>query len=714
MHPFPEGLQGSFRELRRRRLARISGAYVFIAWLAVQIADILFPALFLPEWSVRLVLVVAVIGLPCALVLAWATDGAQSRPGALAAVRDWGAAAAALGVVSLVIVRAATGPADAPGQIAVLPFADVSRDGDQRYLGDGLAGELLDRLAHIEGLQVVSRTSSFAYRDRQADVRTIGRELGVRAVVEGSVRREGRQLRVTARLTDVRDGFTLWSDTYARELGDLFAIQDEIAHAIAGALEVELLGSTGDAPAGVAYDLYLRGRHLFHQRTPESLEQASREFAAAMEHDPGFPPAYSGYADARLLLSGYGNLDAETARRQAEEALRRGLAIGQDVAEINASLGLLNAFSGEMDAAERAYRRALELDPDYAMAHMWLGTTLHAQGRLREALAAFDHAEERAPGHPIVGVNRATVLFDLGRYDAGMRLLDELAERNADSGQIHRHASLWMGEFGRLDDAVLAARRAIEREPESPLSLMAMAKAWFWLGDPDRARAWLDRAKEVGADNMLIFGLEAQLLLAEGRHDRLQAMATARLRTLDPALARGAGARIYRTWAGIAAVVTHDYDAAVELLESALGEGDIINHTPDDVEALTFLAIAYRKAARDEDARRVLGRAQEIVDQAAREGFAAPFMDVLRAFVAGAGQQEDAAALHLRAAARAGWSKPGQVHRHPALAQLVRHGETAELLGRLQTRISSQHERAVVLAAGDGYPVRVASGSRNH
>jgi hypothetical protein len=243
---------------------------------------------------------------------------------------------------------------------------------------------------------------------------------------------------------------------------------------------------------------------------------------------------------------------------------------------------------------------------------------------------------------------------------------------------------------------------------------MTMAKAWFWLDDVPRARAWLDRAREVGADNMLLFGLEAQLLLAEGRHDRLRAMAAARLRTLDSGAARGAGARIYRTWAGIAAVMTHDYDAAIERLESALGEGDIINHTPEDVESLTFLAVAYRRAARDEDAQRVLARAERIVDQAALEGFAAPFMDVLRAFVSGAGRRDDAAARHLRAAAQAGWAKPGQVLRHPAMDQLLRRGETAELLGRLGTRVASQHQRAIVLAAGDGYPVRVASSRRNH
>ena len=170
MHPFPEGLQDSFKELRRRRLARILGAYVFIAWLAVQIADILFPALFLPEWSVRLVLVIAVTGLPCALVLAWATDGERRQPGALATLRDWGIAAAVLGVIAFVVARGAGGPPDGlAGRIAVLPFADVSREGDQRYLGDGIAGELLDRLARVDGLRLVSRTSSFAYRDRQAD-----------------------------------------------------------------------------------------------------------------------------------------------------------------------------------------------------------------------------------------------------------------------------------------------------------------------------------------------------------------------------------------------------------------------------------------------------------------------------------------------------------------------------------------------------------------
>ena len=714
MHPFTEGLQGSFRQLRRRRLARIGGAYVFFAWLTVQIADILFPALFLPEWSVRLVLAVAIIGLPFVLVVAWATEGEGTGFGGATAVRDWAVAAALVGAIGFLIMRGAAGPsAGETRQIAVLPLTDVSREGDQRYLGDGIAGELLDRLARIEGLRVVSRTSSFAYRDRQEDVRTIGRDLGVDAVVEGSVRREGNQLRVTARLTAVRDGFTLWSDSYSRELDDLFVVQDDIARSISEALQVELLGPAGSAPQGVAYDLYLKGRHLFRERTPASLREASRQFAAAIERDPDFALAYSGYADSRLLLSGYGNLDAQTALAESREALEKGLAIGRDVAELNASLGLLNAFSGEMDAAELAYRRAIELDPKYAMAHMWLGTTMHSQGRLQEALTAFAEAGEAAPGHPIVGVNQATVLFDLGRYDDGMRRLDELARQHPQSGQVRRHQAMWMGEFGRLDHAVLTARRAVEIEPESPLSLMAMAKAWLWLEDPVRARAWLDRAREVGADNMLIFGLEAQLLLDEGHHARLQSLATTRMRTVDPAAAKGAGTRIYRTWAGIAAVLTHDYDTAITRLEAALEDGDIINHTPEDVEALTFLAVAYRKAARDGDAENVIARAEAVLARASSEGFAGPSMEVLKAYVAAARGRDGAAAAHLEAAARLGWARPGQVLRHPAMGRVNRQASIMALFSRVRTRISGQHDRAVVLASGDGFPARVASQGRN-
>jgi len=715
MHPFTEGLQGSFRQLKRRRLARIGGAYVFFAWLTVQIADILFPALFLPEWSVRLVLAVAIIGLPFVLVMAWATDGERAGFSGSGAVRDWIVAASLLGAIGLLILRGADGPAAShTRQIAVLPLSDVSREGDQRYLGDGIAGELLDRLARIEGLRVVSRTSSFAYRDRQEDVRTIGRELGVDAVVEGSVRREGNQLRVTARLTAVADGFTLWSNSYTRELDDLFVVQDDIARSISEALQVELLGPAGPVPEGLAYDLYLKGRHLFRERTPASLMEASRQFAAAIQRDPDFALAYSGYADSRLLLSGYGNLDAESALAEADHALQKGLAIGRDVAELNASLGLLKAFSGEMEAAELAYRRAIELDPQYAMAHMWLGTALHSQGRVQEALAAFTEAGEAAPGHPIVGVNQATVLFDLGRYDDGMRRLHELAREHPQSGQVHRHQAMWNGEYGRLDDAVLAARRAVEIEPESPLSLMAMAKAWLWLEDPVRARAWLDQARKVGADNMLIFGLQAQLLLDEGRHARLQSLATARMRTVDPAVAKGAGTRIYRTWAGIAAVLTHDYDTAIDRLEAALEDGDIINHTPEDVEALTFLAVAYRKAARGQDAEAVIKRAESVLARAASEGFAGPSMEVLKALVAAAQGHDGAAAAYLAAAARLGWARPGQVLRHPAMTRLSRQPEMAELFARVRTRISSQHDRAVVMASGDGFPARVASRAQNH
>ena len=317
------------------------------------------------------------------------------------------AGAVAVGVVAVgwwLSSREWKGPtsAEAASSIAVLPFADLSPGGDQEYFGDGMTEELINALTRIEGLDVVSRTSAFAYKGKNLDVRDIGRRLGVGTVMEGSVRVAGGRLRITAQLIDVDDGYHLWSETYDREMADVFAIQEEIARAIVAELEPELVTSgrivprrTGDPEA---YRLYLQGRFFWSQRTYESTMRGIELFEAAIRADTTYAVAYTGLADSyeSLRIRGF-RTAAETLEKQ-RAAIQRSLGLDPQLSEAHKSLAnLLFNQDWDWEAAGRAFERAVELDPRNAEAAHAYSHYLTAMGRTRESLDESLRALEISP-----------------------------------------------------------------------------------------------------------------------------------------------------------------------------------------------------------------------------------------------------------------------------------------------------------------------------
>jgi len=352
--PETPGYQRFFAELKRRKVFRVMAVYGVVGFVVLQVVDLLVPALLLPDWTYRLVALLLLLGFPVAVVLAWAfemtpegvkrTDAAA--PGEITAIvsepasKRWPAGLLALvGVAALVgggwwagrssapagdaepgVVRAASASevldvayadldADERPSVAVLPFADMSPEGDQAYFADGMSEELLNALAKVRSLRVAGRTSSFAYRNVEKDLREIGSELGVRYLVEGSVRKQGDRLRITAQLVDAEDNFHLWSETYDRTLDDVFAVQEEIAEAIAEALQVSL--GVGDRAALVAptsdlaaYDLYLAARARMRQRGA-GVREAVRLFEAVVVRDSTWAPGWAGLAQAYSLIPFY-------------------------------------------------------------------------------------------------------------------------------------------------------------------------------------------------------------------------------------------------------------------------------------------------------------------------------------------------------------------------------------------------------------------------
>ncbi|HEX5648818.1 MAG TPA: hypothetical protein VFX69_04100, partial [Steroidobacteraceae bacterium] len=337
-------------EVLRRRVLRVAAWYLAGAWVLAQVADLLLDAFELSGYT-RFVIAALVAGLPVALVLAWIFDVTPRgivRTLALEpddAPRD----------------RPAAAPAAAPeNSIAVLPFTNLSRNPDDEYFSDGLAEEIRNQLAGVPGLRVAARTSSFAFKGRHEDARTIGRRLNVATLLEGGLRRHEDRVRIDVQLVGATDGFQVWSRTFERRLGDVFQLQSEISQAVLEAVGQRYgqpLGTPArlDAPSNFeAYNAYLLGRHHFHKRAEASLQRAASLFQRAVELDPGYALAYTGIADTALLLSArhYGNLPVDEAIARARPAVDKALELVPELAEAHASLGLVRLTEGDAKAAE--------------------------------------------------------------------------------------------------------------------------------------------------------------------------------------------------------------------------------------------------------------------------------------------------------------------------------------------------------------------------
>jgi TolB-like protein len=332
------------------------------------------------------------------------------------------------------------GPA-AANSIAVLPFADMSIQGDQEYLADGMAEELIARLSKVEDLRVVARTSAFAFKGKNVDIREIGNQLGVGAVVEGSVRKAEDRLRITAQLVQVADGFPLWSQTYDRQLDDVFAVQQEIAQAVASALQVRLSASgIAERPTEDirAYELYLIGRHFWSLRTEAGIRQAIEYYSRALAIDPGYAMALSGVADAYGMLWVY-RFDTNpevvfAARKAAAEALRLNPSLG----EAHASLAMLNSQlpDGDGDSAEEHFRRALELSPGHATAYAWYALENMRRGHKEQGLAAIRRALDLDPLSPVV--NRYAGYYEMlaGNQEQAIERLRRAVDLSPESAMI--------------------------------------------------------------------------------------------------------------------------------------------------------------------------------------------------------------------------------------------------------------------------------------
>ena len=542
-----------FGELKRRNVYKVAVAYGVVGWLVVQIATQVFPFLEIPNWLVRLVIVFVAVGFPIALVIAWAFEltpegirraedvdlPAASRP----KNRAWiyvAAIGAALSVGLFFVGRYTAGnatprPSEAATaisqkSIAVLPLLNESGDPRDEYFSDGLSEELIAALAQIRELKVIGRSSSFRFKERKEESKTIGEKLGVATLLEGTVRKQGDRVRIVAELVNAADGIELWTRTFDRELKDIFAVQTEIAAAVAESLKVTLLGSDEQSTSSAtksteAHNAYLQGHFHFQRRNLEDFRKAVSYFDEAIRLDPDYALAYAERSEAWSLIGDLAGQRA-TAWPKAKSDAEKAVAIAPALAEAHAALGWVRFFVdwkfaeglselkrakelspanptandllarvivylGQVDEAERHARHAVELDPLSVTAQGNLGRVLFVAGKLDEADAVARKAAELQPA--AAGNHRYQVLVAVERGDGEMALRE--AQLEPDEG--YRRFELALAQYVRSDraaaDAALADLIANGRDRLA----YQIAEVYAVRGEKDKAFEWL----QISFDN---------------------------------------------------------------------------------------------------------------------------------------------------------------------------------------------------------------------
>lgn len=495
-------------ELRRRRVVRVAVAYLIAAWLLIQIAAETFEPLGLPDWALKLVIVVAVLGIPVALMLAWAFD---VTPHGIERASPASPSPAAHPTSEPAAVLPPTVPGGrAHGSVAVLPFVDMSAERDQDFFCDGVAEEIGNALCYVQGLKIAARTSAFQFKGRVADVREIGRTLGVDTVLEGSVRKAGDRVRITAQLVGASDGYHLWSKTFDRKLEDVFAIQDEIAQQVTRALQKSLTGAEAAVDRGGtsysdAYEYYLRGRALLRQHGATRLS-AKQMFLRSVSIDPDFALAHAGVATAIADYLFWRQTKDPAEIAEALAAVRRAEELQPGLVEVMVARGWLLSAKGHNDEASAAFEAGIGRAPSYPDTYYWYARHAYATGDHAKAARLFERTVELEPTNYTAWGLMGACLCVVGENSRGrqahlrsVELIDRQLEMYPDDVRALHFGACANAVLGRRERSLELIQRAMTLEPDATATLYNVACAYARLGDKEKALTLLDRWGDSGA-----------------------------------------------------------------------------------------------------------------------------------------------------------------------------------------------------------------------
>ncbi len=655
-----------FSELKRRNVFRVAAAYLAGAWLLIEVSDTLFSIYGLPGTAARIIATLLVIGFPITLVLSWVyeitpdglkleKDIARAGPSPRGDTRRLDRVIIVLLILALgyfavdkfvlepgrvadiveEVAQQARSEAlvESYGEksIAVLPFINMSADPEQEYFSDGISEELLNLLAQIPTLRVTARTSSFAFKGKDVPIPEIARQLNVAHVLEGSVRKSGDRVRITAQLIEARSDTHMWSESYDRTLDDIFAVQDEIAAAIGDALKVRLALGGGESLSPVAisaastsaYDAYLRGRELVSNR--DDMKEAVRLLEHAVQLDDNFAPAHAQLAIAISMLNG-ASLSEKI--RRAVPHLDRALAIEPDLAEGHGGRALLAYEGRDWGGTIEHARRALATNPNYVDAMHWLYGALQIVGKGEEAETVREKTLAVDPLAVPVLSGRALALADQGRLEEAHALADQILARSLHMGSrvnalismlnegklaeslawalkasVDEYMAywvfLWVGEYGeagrveagtgvwadvlqkRWEPAIEIASELVHEHPDIQVNSELAAEAYFYARRFEEALPFYEHLLELAPENSPIglwWNLTVTMNLAKARREKGDEQGAVRVadivrQTLSARRAAGEQNMELDLSEGMLATFDHDRNRAIEALQSAVRRG---------------------------------------------------------------------------------------------------------------------------------------------
>jgi TolB-like protein/Tfp pilus assembly protein PilF len=548
-------------ELKRRNVFRVGVAYAIVGWLLLEVTSVIMPALHLPDWALTLLVVFVVAGFPLALIVAWAfeltpeglkreaeVDRTESTTHVTGRKLDF----AIIGLLAIAVVYFAfqggdpippTGSIGQVKTIAVLPFANMSGDPEQEFFSDGISEELLNVLAKVKGLRVTSRTSAFAFKGKDISIPEIAAKLGVENILEGSVRMAGDRVRVTTQLIEVKTDSHLWSESYDRDLSDIFAVQDEIAAKVGEALKVVLMGADSRPIRSVpetsidAYSDYLLARQKVADPNYETLAAAERLLESVIERDPGYAPAYAVLAGVYHLMAEWGMIPYSEAPSRMTPSAEQALELDDQLAEGWVHLSRARRANGDFEGASAARQRALELDPRNPRV---LRLMMDHWSRSHEPERGLAYADELLRVDPLSPVNLFFIaLFEgrLGRFDEMEKTLDRIRSIDPKSTSYLWGAYLLAVSRGDLVGAIKFVEDYATADPADSEAPAVIAMHYFELGDVVAAKAWSEAALKV--DPRAAWAKLVVALLHLYRDEEAKAIEIARELTRPGALARG-------------------------------------------------------------------------------------------------------------------------------------------------------------------------------